>query len=341
MNDLPQPLTPADCDLRDFAFMPLDVARLRDSDLAALESPEACWAALLLWCASWHQVPCASLPDDDRILSKIAGYGRVLKEWLLVKDGAMRGWVKCSDGRLYHPVVAEKANESWTKKTQYIWGKECDRIRKENKKRALEGLPSLPFPPENGSDSAGIPPENLPFPPENKIIPPENTINSAGKSILSAGIPPENALKGEGEGEGEVNLKAKALSGGGTVHDRDGPPQAEHPTGAPLPCREDLPPSDNPAIAMTVELRKLGVNALFTHPAVQDWTAKGVPIEILTAAVARARETKGDATIPPNYLVGIVDELLNPPAMTQPRASPARTAKFDPVAHVNRNRIRP
>jgi hypothetical protein len=28
------PLTPSDCDLRDFQSMPLDVARLRDSDLA-------------------------------------------------------------------------------------------------------------------------------------------------------------------------------------------------------------------------------------------------------------------------------------------------------------------
>jgi hypothetical protein len=29
------PLTPSDCDLTDFAFMPLDVARLRDSELAS------------------------------------------------------------------------------------------------------------------------------------------------------------------------------------------------------------------------------------------------------------------------------------------------------------------
>lgn len=36
---LPEPLTPPDCDLRDFAFMPLDVARLRDSDLAIKLKP--------------------------------------------------------------------------------------------------------------------------------------------------------------------------------------------------------------------------------------------------------------------------------------------------------------
>ncbi len=95
------PLVPEDVDLQDFAYMPLDVRRLRDSDLAAMETPESCWAAVLLWAASWHQVPAASLPDDDRVLSNLAGYGRVVSEWQKVKEGALRGWVKCSDGRLY------------------------------------------------------------------------------------------------------------------------------------------------------------------------------------------------------------------------------------------------
>ncbi len=114
-----EPLTPPDCDLRDFAFMPLDVVRLRDSDLAALEAPEACWAAVLLWCASWHQIPAASLPDDDRVLANLAGFGRVVKEWQRVRSGALRGWVMCSDGRLYHPVIAEKANDAWNEKHAY------------------------------------------------------------------------------------------------------------------------------------------------------------------------------------------------------------------------------
>jgi hypothetical protein len=133
-DDLPAPLTPADCDLRDFSFMPLDVVRLRDSDLAALESPEACWAAVLLWAASWHQVPAASLPDDDRVLSQFAGYGRVVREWQRVRAGALRGWVACSDGRLYHPVVADKAVEAWEAKLRRMWATECARIKKSNER---------------------------------------------------------------------------------------------------------------------------------------------------------------------------------------------------------------
>jgi hypothetical protein len=56
----PEPLTPPDCDLRDFSWMPLDVIRLRDSDLAVISSGDAFRAAVLLWCASWHSLrpPC-------------------------------------------------------------------------------------------------------------------------------------------------------------------------------------------------------------------------------------------------------------------------------------------
>ena len=63
------PLTPQDCDLRDFSFMPLDVVRLRDSTLAIKATGEEFRAAVLLWCASWHQMPAGSLPDDDAELA--------------------------------------------------------------------------------------------------------------------------------------------------------------------------------------------------------------------------------------------------------------------------------
>jgi hypothetical protein len=130
MTDLPTPLTSADCNLRDFSFMPLDVLRLRDSDLAGLSTGNEFRSAVLLWCASWHQVPAASLPDDDISLAKLAGFGFVVKEWKKVREGALRGWIKCSDGRLYHPVVSEKANEAWQGRLDYRDKKEADRLRK-------------------------------------------------------------------------------------------------------------------------------------------------------------------------------------------------------------------
>lgn len=121
------PLTPADCDLRDFAFMPLDAARLLDSDMFALSTGEEFKAAIALWCKAWVQVPAASLPDDDRVLAYLSGAGA---RWKKIKVMALRGFVKCSDGRLYHCIVAEKANEAWAKKQSYR-----ARSKKGNEKR--------------------------------------------------------------------------------------------------------------------------------------------------------------------------------------------------------------
>lgn len=189
------PLTPADCDLRDFAFMPLDVVRLRDSDLASTEPPEVCWSALLLWCASWHQVPAASLPDDDRVLANLAGFGRVVKEWQRIREAALRGWVKCTDGRLYHPVVAEKARDAWRGKLIQRWKTECSRIKKHYQRHDL-GTPVLP----EFEDwmSQGCPQgQTLHVPEDKKAVSPGTTHQRPQI------VPRETASKGEREGEGE------------------------------------------------------------------------------------------------------------------------------------------
>lgn len=109
------PLVHVQVDLRDFVFMPLDVLRLRDSDLATLATGDEFKAAVLLWCAAWHQIPAGSVPNDDRWLARHSGAGAL---WKKVKAEALRGFVECSDGRLYHSVVASKAMESWTKKQE-------------------------------------------------------------------------------------------------------------------------------------------------------------------------------------------------------------------------------
>ncbi len=112
---LPAPPVTSDCDIRGMLFMPLDVQRLRDSHLFITASGEEFKAAVALWCKSWSQVPAASLPDDDRIL---ADYSCAGARWPKVKAMALHGWVRCSDGRLYHAVVAEKAAEAWAKRQE-------------------------------------------------------------------------------------------------------------------------------------------------------------------------------------------------------------------------------
>lgn len=196
----PAPLTPLDCNLQDFPFMPLDVARLRDSDLAANESPVACWAAVQLWAASWHQVPAASMPDDDKWMAKQTGYGRMVKDWLKIKEGAMRGWIKCSDGRLYHPVVAEKAKEAWLAKLAQRWRTECGRIKKHNDRHGC----NIERPSYEEWIGLGCPVGHLLSVPRDKGDCPD-------------GVPSEMLSKrqGEGQGQGEQVIHSVAKATGG------------------------------------------------------------------------------------------------------------------------------
>ena len=140
MSDpLPSPPVPPDCDVRDLKWMPLDVVRLRDSDTASHPDAEVFRIAVLSWCASWHQVPAGSLPDDDAALARLLGYGRDLRGWRRVRaTGCLRAWVKCSDGRLYHPVVAEKAIEALAQKQRSQRKREHDaeRLRRWREKQA-------------------------------------------------------------------------------------------------------------------------------------------------------------------------------------------------------------
>lgn len=181
--------------------MPLDVARLRDSDLASDESPEACWAAVLLWAASWHQVPAASMPDNDNWIAKQAGYaqrGKIAKEWTGVRPGAMRGWLLCSDGRYYHPVVAEKAIDAWKSKLEQRWRSECGRIKKHNQRHQT----AIPCPEFDAWIEAGRP-QGQP------LFVPGDTPDLLGDKPRDSGS--KRQREGQGQGQGQRKRKgAKA-----------------------------------------------------------------------------------------------------------------------------------
>lgn len=205
---LPAPLVPPDVDLRDFGFLPLDVVRLRDSDLVSLETAEAFRAAVLLWCASWHQEPAASLPDDDRVLARLAGYGFVVEAWKAEREGALRGWIKCSDGRLYHPVLAEKAADAWRGKMGQRWKTECSRIKKYNQRHGTAHL----CPDFDQWLSLGCPQGQMLH--VHKDTPPLSPKPDQGQHPI---VPEEKHSKGQGEGEGQgqgyIKEKSTAMSG--------------------------------------------------------------------------------------------------------------------------------
>lgn len=137
----PAPLVPADVDLRGLPWMRLDTSRLLDSDLFAISTGDEFKAAVALWCKSWTQLPAASLPNDDRVLAHLSGAGA---RWKKHKAMALRGWVLCADGRLYHPVVAEQAIDAWEERVDYRSKQEANAERKkrerEDRHRMFEEL---------------------------------------------------------------------------------------------------------------------------------------------------------------------------------------------------------
>lgn len=325
LTNLPAPLTPVDCDLRDFAFMPLDVVRLRDSDLAVTAEADEFRCAVLLWCASWHQVPAASLPDDDKVLAQYAGYGRVVKEWLKVREGALRGWVKCSDGRLYHAVVAEKANEAWLAKLRQRLKTECGRIKKHNERHPGA---NVPFPEFDAWLEAGCPVGQPLF------VPSDRPPVSQGQTDGVAGEKHSKG-QGEGQGQGQLTTDSDTSSQASTEVGADSPPDRDHP-GQPLQLERNV------QIAMLLRAQQVqGVTAMLPTVAVTWAQNPRVTDEILNAAVAKAKATlarqgRGDE-VSVAYLEPIVAQLLASPTLVH-ATPPGRPEKFNPTAYVNRNR---
>lgn len=109
--------------------MPLDV-RIFGSEFHA-KATDAEWrAGVTLWLKAWHQVPASSLPDDDIALARLAEFGRNVKGWQKVRKNALRGWIKCEDGRLYNPILSKEAQLAWTKRLAFR-----ERSRKASEKR--------------------------------------------------------------------------------------------------------------------------------------------------------------------------------------------------------------
>jgi hypothetical protein len=121
-DELPDPLVPADADLRNFPFTPIFRSRLFGSSFHARVNDSEWRAGVTLWLKSWDQVPAGSLPNDDIDLCRLAELGRDMKAWKRIRENALRGWFLCKDGRLYHAVVAEGINEA-------LEGKDAQRAR--------------------------------------------------------------------------------------------------------------------------------------------------------------------------------------------------------------------
>ncbi|MGC9217077.1 DUF1376 domain-containing protein [Acidithiobacillus sp.] len=141
-SDVSPPI-PEGVNLQSMRWFKLDIVNLLNSDFMQLASPEEFKAAFLLWTKSIHQVPGGSLPNDEAVLAMLAGgYDYRRKSWQRIREMALYGWTLCSDGRLYHPTVAETVLgmlDSSTKERQRDGRSDdlrnADRIREQNRLR--------------------------------------------------------------------------------------------------------------------------------------------------------------------------------------------------------------
>lgn len=281
MTGAPPPLVPAEVDLRDFQYMELDVRVLRDSRFAAQVSGDAFRAGVLLWCAAWHQVPAGSLPDDDIELASLAGYGRFFKEWRKVREEALMQFTLCSDGRLYHTTVCEKAMQAWESKLRHHYDRARDRLRKANKARETAKQPLLPeltFEAWNAQRMSGA-------------VPMEKAEASAGTPqkapAAKPGIPAENPLKGNGEGtekerNGEGDFRDSVPDGTGAAAPPASPTPAPSPANTSQPADADTQPDNADTIFA------LGIPLL---------TAAGVTDRNGRSMLGLMRKTHGDAAV--------------------------------------------
>lgn len=194
------PPVPADMTFADFKSMPFEGERAFKSDSWINASPEGKVAMLRLWWGAFRQEPSGSLPDNDRVLAEIAGYGVAIEAWRQIRAEAMRGFRKATDGRLYHMFLCEMLLELWEDKRKKVADRAADRQRKQRLR--AKGLDDAAT---GNAASRGATPGNAASPSGGRPAdnPPDKTPLSAGQRPISGGvsggIPPEKALKGSEE----------------------------------------------------------------------------------------------------------------------------------------------
>lgn len=345
---LPAPLTPPDCDLRDFAFMPLDIVRLFGSRFHAISSDADWRAGVTLWLKSFHQVPAGSLPVDDVELCRLAELGRDQRSWGEIKAGALYGWIRCDDGRLYHPIVAEKANEAWKRKlaqrarsqkgNEARWGKRPEHGRDhghepeilESKTGGRKNRHGYDRDAESQEESLrdSKHPSNTD---SNKNSIQESPDRSNNDSLKDSRKDP----KGQGQGQGyKTGIAAAAFLAHTPAHEDDP---------APPPLDGEKTPEES-AMAVAVWLRrreqargKQPRGTQSNDPRIAGWIEAGATGLQLAEAYDLAvldREATGDSgTITPGFLDIFVVKVLNPPQVKSAvNGKKAAAPSSDPLA---------
>lgn len=112
---LPEPPYPPEILARGWSFS-VDTEKLEGSDTWALAGSELRPWLLMVWLTSWKSQPVGTMPTDQRLFA-----ARIGMPQSMFKDAAevlMRGWVKHSDGLMYHREITSLVMEMVAKRTK-------------------------------------------------------------------------------------------------------------------------------------------------------------------------------------------------------------------------------
>lgn len=276
MSDCPAPLTPAGCTLQDFPHTPLFRARLFGSSFHAQATDGEWRAGVTLWLKSWDQVPAGSLPDNDIELCRLAELARDTKTWKKLKAGALRGWVLCGDGRLYHPVVAEGVNNATEKKAAQ---------RAKTAKARLAALEKRLKDAKTDAERSHV---------ADEIRKLQQTLSQTLKEPVTDPVTESKRREGEGKEKGNSSVS----------DDTDGGSPADPPPPAPPTPPVPPPPVKSPEEMAKAELWRAAVSVLeqggcppsqcrtFMGKLVQDYTFPVVQVAVAAAVTTQPADAR-------------------------------------------------
>lgn len=318
MLDFPNPLTPADCDLRGYRWMPLDVVRVIDSDTFGISTGDEFKTAFRLWAKSWTQVPAASLPDDDRLLAHLAGLSENMPKWKKLRAVALRGFIKCSDGRLYHPVIAEKALEAMGKREDHAEHQENIQSRqqrlRERRKAMFEQLRERGIVPAWDAKTAEL----------------ERLIASPGspQPVTDSVTPVTESVTGSVTGDVTCDAPATAIE-----KDRTG--QDITKTLGDRTVVAANPATVRPA-ELSAAMRRHSIEAQPGDPRIIAAAAAGITVETVEAACAEAKSSDPTGRIKAGFVLAIAERWTADAA--KPRAASVARPGFTNARDESRKR---
>ncbi|WP_052736103.1 DUF1376 domain-containing protein [Aquincola tertiaricarbonis] len=263
---LPDPLVPAEVDLTGYGFLPLQHQRVMQSTLFAKSTGDEFKAAFALWCASWAEKPAGSLPNDEEMLEYLSR----AKAWKKVRVRAMHGWLLCSDGRLYHPVLAPLAIDAWARREEFREVKENQQTRQDRWRQRVKDLS------QQLRDLGCTPPRNANLHTLETMLRDAQASRRDGAETSTRDAA-EMALTGTETGTETVKTKARSPAQAAARAPGDDPETVGHtPTPAGAVCRA---------------LRAAGVASTNpSHPTLATLLAAGATVEEFVDAVPSARD---------------------------------------------------